>query len=342
MKRVVLALSLVAAGSVPAAAGDVAVRWSADGRSVVVANPGHIRVIDATTRSVVLDRDGVRMPRVIATSADDRVAVLDPVASEIAVLQGGEFERARVAETPVAALWRDDALFVLSRDGATLTRFRHAEREELALGTDPALMRDTPAGIAVYSQSTGEIALVDPSSMSIRRRAALPPAASDLESDGAHLYLTYPREGLVIAAALRDLVVVERLRVGAVPVDAAIEGNSGAMSGGLLSVADPSSKRVWRIERTQSPLAAFGRAFLRSLIGLRLIRPDSSVAPAGVDRVWVGGKSRYALDSSSGALFRIDGTTLRAIGSGVDAHAIDVSRDGRAAFWTGGELRIVR
>jgi hypothetical protein len=203
-------------------------------------------------------------------------------------------------------------------------------------------MRDTRDGILIYSQSSGEVTVVDPSTLRIIRRAPLPPSASDLETDGTHIYMTYPGEGLVVAARLSDLSVVERLRVGAVPVDAAIEGRTNTISVARLSVADPSSKRVWRIEATQSPFAAFGRAFLRSLIGLHIIQPDSSAAPTGVDRVWAGGKSRFALDSSSGALFRLDGKSLKSIASGVAAHSIDVSRDGRVAFWKGDELSIVR
>lgn len=342
MRRLMPVLLFAALTAHAALAGETALSWSADGRSVIVADSSRIRIVDAESRRVSAELPGVRHPRLVVAGESGRFAVADPIGNEIAFGTSERLERVTVPDTPVAALWAGDALLVVSRDASVLTRITRRGRTSTDLPADPVAIRPAGDAVAIWSQGTGAVTLLDPETLAVIREGHVPPGASDFETDGTGAYLTYPREGQVIALRLADMTIVERLHVGAVPLDAALEGSINAVSAGRISVADPSSKRVWRIERTQSPLAAFGRAFLRSFIGLGFVQPDSAEAPTGVDRVWSAGRARYALDSSSGAFFRMEGTRMRRLAGDVTPHAISVAPDGSAAFWSGGELRISR
>src|SRR5438045_7089559 len=89
------------------------------------------------------------------------------------------------------------------------------------------------------------------------------------------------------------------IAVGAVPLALAIAPSH------TLAIADPSAKRVWTIEGSQSFSQAFARGFLRGLLGLG-VRPNrNSDFPTGVDRVLVRGNLLLAYDTSSATLYRV-------------------------------------
>jgi hypothetical protein len=109
----------------------------------------------------------------------------------------------------------------------------------------------------------------------------------------------------MFTVSLATLKKDEEFEVGAVPVDLDLESDPNLLSAGVVAVADPSSKRIWRVERTQSDAEALSRGFVRGLLGLGLYSPRSAEFPTGVDRVWKSGDKRFAYDSSTGKLYQL-------------------------------------
>src|SRR6185436_17375024 len=101
---------------------------------------------------------------------------------------------------------------------------------------------------------------------------------------------------------LRTMKATSEIAVGAVPVDLAFAGGGTALTARILAVADPSGKRVWLTESTQSMTEAVARGFVRGLLGLGLFGGQGSQFPTGVDRVETRGKGWVAYDSSSRTL----------------------------------------
>ena len=124
------------------------------------------------------------------------------------------------------------------------------------------------------------------------------------------------------------------IAVGAVPVDLAFVGGGSALTARLLAVADPSAKRVWIVESTQSLGKAIARGFLRGLLGLGLIGNRSSEFPTGVDRVEAGASGWIAYDSSSGTLYRFDRKGSQRLATAVPPSGFALTRDG-VAWWDG-------
>ena len=113
------------------------------------------------------------------------------------------------------------------------------------------------------------------------------------------------------------------------------------MTAPLLAVADPSAKRVWLIEGTQSTTQALARGFLRGLLGLGLYGARSSQFPTGVDRVIVSGKTWLAYDTSSNTLYRFTKNESRIVARGVAPQAFAVTSSG-VAYWADGRVRLAR
>jgi hypothetical protein len=209
--------------------------------------------------------------------------------------------RIATASTPVASTFVGRELYILARDARVL---QHVGGATIPLSQDPAFLGQSEGKLYVYSRTQG--VLEEIANDRVVRRAAIPRFASDLEIAGTSAYLAYPREARIRVVDLKTLKVRGEVSVGAVPVDIAVAGGGTALTARILAVADPSAKRVWLTEETQSTAKAVARGFLRGFLGLGLFGNRSSQFPTGVDRVWIRGKHWIAFDSSSGTLYRFD------------------------------------
>ncbi len=233
--------------------------------------------------------------RVVTLDAlNDAVEVYDTVAKTTT--------RYGTAATPVASAFVGNALYVLARDGRVLQRLTGPNGgTSIPVSQDPAFLGQSEGKLYVYSRTNG--ALEEIANDRITRRMAIPRFASDLEVAGTTAYLAYPREARIRVVDLKTMKVRGEVAVGAVPVDLAIAGGGTALTARILAVADPSAKRVWLTEETQSTAKAVARGFLRGFLGLGLFGSRSSQFPSGVDRVWIRGRHWIAYDSSSGTLY---------------------------------------
>ena len=251
--------------------------------------------------------DGVQHPTFIA-ARNDRVVVLDAIDNEAVLVTNGRAQRIKTAETPIAASFVGDDLYILARDAGVLHHLGHE---------DVRVKADLLKGPYLYDRATGSLTKIDGATLNV------PPFASDLEADGDTVYLTYPREGVVRSVKGGK---IETMRVGAVPVDLAIAGN-------MLAVADPSSKRVWFTEGRQSVAEAFARGFIRGFLGLSTGRRDREF-PTGVDRVEARGRVWIAYDSSSGTLYEVTKKSSAVLARNVPANGWALTADG-VAWWNG-------
>ncbi len=206
--------------------------------------------------------------------------------------------RITTASTPVAHAFLGNELYILARDARVL---QHIGGANIALSQDPAFLGTAEGKLYVYSRTAG--VLEEIANDRVTRRASLPRFASDLEIAGTSAYLAYPRDARIRVVDLKTMTVRGEVSVGAVPVDIAVAGGGTALTARILAVADPSAKRVWLTEDTQSTAKAVARGFLRGFLGLGLFGNRSSQFPTGVDRVWIRGKHWIAYDSSSGTLY---------------------------------------
>lgn len=333
MKRLLLACTLLAA------AGANAQVVAAAGGGIVVAHDGTLGFHDAAGRGPVWHTDGVAAPRRIVAS-DARVAVIDSLASEVRLvdLSARRAETITVGETPVDAAFVGDDLFVLSRDARTLERIAASgRRSSVATAADPALLRAVNGRLLVYSRTGGAIQEFDPGSLRMTRQAPVPPFASDMEADGRHVYLVYPREARVRAFAVSTLQPAGETRAGAVPVDLAFVSGSTALTARTLAVADPAARRVWFIEGAQTTAQAFGRGFLRGLLGIGLFGGRQTRFATGVDRIVTSGRVRVAYDSATRTLYRFDRRESRVVARDVAPQAFLVTADG-IIRWSNGTL----
>ena len=290
---------------------------------VVVAQKNELRLTNGWTA------DGVENPTAIVASAA-RVAVLDALNNEavIAELATGRTSRIDTAETPVAAAFVGDELYVLARDARVLQR----GGTQIPLAADPAFLKVANGKLYVYSRTTGLLQEIDGDRVS--RQVAVAPFASDFEIAGTTAYLVYPRDGRIRTVELGAMQSGGELAVGAVPADLSFAGGGTALTARILAVADPSAKRVWLTEGTQSMARAIGRGFLRGFLGLGLFGSRSSEFPTGVDRVDVRGKNWIAYDSSTGTLYRFTRRSSSVVATGVAPGAYTLTPTG-VAWWNG-------
>jgi DNA-binding beta-propeller fold protein YncE len=220
--------------------------------------------------------------------------------------------RHTTASTPVASAFVGDQLYVLARDARVL---QHIGVRDVPLSQDPAFLGVSGSKLYVYSRTSGVLEEIE--NDRVVRRASIPRFASDLEIAGTTAYLAYPRDARIRVIDLKTLKVRGEVSVGAVPVDIAIAGGGTALTARILAVADPSAKRVWLTEETQSTTKAVARGFLRGFLGLGLFGNRSSQFPTGVDRVWIRGKHWIAYDTSSGTLYSFTKKTSRVLARNV-------------------------
>jgi hypothetical protein len=119
-------------------------------------------------------------------------------------------------------------------------------------------------------------------------------------------------------------------------------GGGSAITAKILAVADPSARRVWFAESTQSMAKAIGRGFLRGLLGLGLFGERASEFPTGIDRLRFRRDVRLAHDSSSGTLYVLEKKRARRLATGVAPHAFDITSDGAVVWWDGDGLETSR
>lgn len=290
---------------------------------VVVAHDGKVSLTNQWTT------EGVRNATEVVAS-NTRVAVLDALANEAVVvdLATGRATRLRTAETPIAATFLGDELYILARDARVL---QHGTMR-IALAPDPAFLRQSNNRLYVYSRSTGTLEEI--ANDRITRRINLAPHASDFEISGSTAYLVYPRDARIRTVNLTTFKSAGDIAVGAVPVDLAFAGGGTALTARVLAVADPSAKRVWLQEGTQSMTQAIARGALRGLLGLGLYGARASQFPTGVDRVAIRGNLWIAYDSSSGTLYRFTKRTSSVVAKNVPPRGFALTPDG-VTWWNG-------
>ena len=346
MKRA-LALVLLVLGGAPPPSPARAAEGGGAPLSVVVAS---------TPRGAFVAQPGkeVAHPTEIVVGTD-RVAVLDALNNQAAIVELGtnRVTRFPTAETPIAGAFIGRNLYVLARDAHVLQKFgppasspadQAASRrrdggapagETPALRVSGDLLRESNGTLYVYSRVTGTLEEIV--NDRVTRRATIAPFASDFEISGRTAYLLFPREARLRTVDLRTMKATGVVAVGAVPVDMAFAGGGSAITARILAVADPSAKRVWLTEGTQSTAQAVARGFLRGFLGLGLFGSRSSQFPTGVDRVVIRGKQWIAYDSSSGTLYRFTRSKNSVIAKGIAPKAFAVTTDG-VAYWKDGKL----
>jgi hypothetical protein len=302
---------------------------------------GSAQILTATNSGVVIAHNGkIELPgrwtvngvehATELVSSAERIAVLDALANEAVIVDitTGRATRMQTAETPIAATFIGRELYVLARDARVL---QHGTTR-IPLAADPAFLKQSNGRLYVYSRTAGALEEIDHDR--VTRRIAMPPFASDFEISGTTGYLVYPREGRVRTVDLTKMRSTGELTVGAVPVDLTFAGGGTALTARILAVADPSSKRIWLQEGTQSMTEAIARGALRGLLGLGLFGSGASQFPTGVDRVAIRGKMWIAYDSSSGTLYRFTSRKSSVVARNVPPRGFTLTADG-VAWWNG-------
>lgn len=302
---------------------------------LLAALPSFAQVLTATANGVVVAHDrrielrggwsveGVQHATAIAADGG-RVVVLDALNNEAVIvdLGSGTATRMRTAETPIAAAFAGGELYILARDGGVL---HHVGGRDIPLQAD--FLAASGGKLYAYARRTGALHEIGGASRPV------PPFASDFEVAGETAYLTYPRDARVVTVNLVTGALAQ-IAVGAVPVDLAFAGGGTALSARILAVADPSAKRVWMTESTQSTAEAVARGFLRGFLGLGLFGSRASQFPTGVDRVRTRGRMWIAYDSSSRTLYHFTRQKSTLLARGVGPHAFALTEDG-VVWWNG-------
>jgi hypothetical protein len=340
-----VAANLALAGSLTLAAKAQVVLGTP--RGVVLAREGVVEAWDQTARTRLWQTEGLAHPT-FATAGEKRVAVVSALTNEVMLLdpEGGRGTLVQTAETPVDGAFIGTRLFLLARDARRLERISAGgERASVALAADPAFLRTAGGRIFVYGRLEGVIQDIDPERMTVIRELRATPFASDFETDGRQFYLVDPREAVIRIWNVADSGArageaskpKATLKAGAVPVDLAFGARGTALTARMLAVADPGAKRVWFVEGTQSFGQAFGRGFLRGLLGFGLFATRGSELPSGVDRVVTREELCVGYDSSSGTLYRITKSKSMPLAAGVPPRGFALTADG-VVFWRNGML----
>lgn len=321
MRRLFAALALLAFAA--GAEGAVVV---ATGEGIAVATDGRIE-LNALTGEVA-DRPGLRFPHFKAQSeSGSRAAVFDPVDSRVALFGFGEELLIQdLADAPTDATFIGESLFILSREGATLTRLdASGARTIVPIPSGASMLAEGGGELLTYDPVRGRLGRYDAATLGAIATVDTDRFASDLEVVDGRLWLAIPRRGELVSFALTKPEEKRTTTGGAVPVDLAVEREGGLLGAGSLAVADPSSKRIWRVGNEESTGAAFARGFLRGLIGLGLYSSGSVGIPGQVDRVEAAGGTLLGFDTATGALYRIEGKKAFELARGIDPRAYAVA-----------------
>ena len=279
--------------------------------------------------------EGVSSPGAVAIS-DTKAAVLDEIHDRVAIvdLANGTTTFANTRSTPVAAAFVNNDLLVLDRDAHVLEKIDGGSVE---VAEDPELLSVKNDRAYVYSRIDGVLQEIGLQPFALLRTARIAPFASAMQCDARNAYLVHPRDGRVRVVDLAKMQPAGEFKVGSVPTDIAIAGDETALTATMLAVADPSAKRVWLIEGTQSSFRAFTRGFLRGIIGLGLFGGRKTEFPTGVDRVIARGARYLAFDSSTGTLYSVTKKETNVLARGLAPHAFALTPEG-VAYWQNGTL----
>jgi hypothetical protein len=324
-------VAIVAHGQVIAPAGD----------GFAVADQNRLRLYASDAVRVVWTAQSVEHPSKII-GGGNKFAVLDSFGDRIAVVRDGSTRFFDTGTTPVDAVFSGEDVVVLSRDARLLERIAtNGDRTVLRLGADPTFLREANGSLYIYSRVEGHVVEVSVRDFAIKRRAFIAPFASDFETDGKNGYLLFPREAKLRSFPLSTLQIASETAAGAVPSDLALVRSGSALSATRLVIADPAAKRVWMTEGLQSVGGAFGRGFLRGLLGLGLFSSSQSQFPSGVDRVSAAGANVLAFDSATGTLYRVKGSKSETIAKGIAATGFTLTESG-IAILENGLIRLIR
>jgi hypothetical protein len=305
--------------------------------AAVIHSAGPDLLVAESGSIVSFDRAGVRRWRATGVASPTSMAsgttlgaACDALDGDVTLfeLANGRGSTVRIGGGPTEALFVGADLYVLSADTGELHRIRNGRRDAtVAVGRQPAFLRQAGDRLIVYSRIDGTVRTF---SVDLRpdKTLQLDGGGSDLETDGSYGYLALPKSAAVVTFSIETMRVEERLAIGAVPVDLAIEGKRTPLTAARLLVADPSAKKVWRTEGSQSFAGAVARGALRGAIGLGLYTPRSAEFPTGVDRIANAGGKTIAFDSSKGDLFLVDGKKSRRIAAGVRWEELAITSDG--------------
>ena len=308
---------------------------------IAVAREGRLDVYDGTGSRILHSFDSVSHPSKIVTG-EDTLAVLDSWSNEAHVvdLKSGAARTIQTMESPIDGHFDGHTLFVLARDAATLQRFGpDGPMSAMALDADPAFMRAWADKLIIYSRREGSLQMIAMKQFVPVRRLSVAAGAADLELDRTTGYLVYPDEAMVRTFSLSSFEATGEVRTGGVPVDISVVRESSTLSPARLSIADPSSKRIWSVEGRQSDVAAFARGFVRGFIGLGFRPGRNADFPTGIDRVETRQGRSVAYDSSTGTLYRIDEARPTAIGRGVPPAGFAIVAHG-TAVWENDRLTV--
>lgn len=307
-----------------------------DAGRIAVAHDGIVELFAADAHTRLWKSGGVADPATIAIGRT-RLAVVDPLGGRVLIAALDDGAPAAVIEThdtPIAALFAGDDLFVLERDGSRLERFAaDGSRASVETGAYPEFLRQAGGMLYVYSRADGRMQEIAPEPFAVKRSVSAAPGATDFEIDGQFVYFAEPAESRITVLHLATLKPAGEMKVGTMPIDLAVLPGSVAAPR-YFEVADPASNTVWFVEAAQSPGEAFGRGFLRGLFGLGVSRGRKSAFPTAVDRVFTRGHLSVAYDSSDGTLYGIARKSVQPIGTRIGPHAFALTGDG-VVYWNG-------
>lgn len=298
-----ITLTLVAAALLMATA--------ASAQSIAVAPCGtvvaHDRVVELIgCQTAKWKTEGVSHDGPIALD-EQRVAVLDSIANVARVidLATGKATTLKTGETPTGGALIGGKLFVLARDARQLERIgADGTRISIPVGAD-AQLRVHNGLLYVYSRIEGRMQEITPEPFAVVRTLEVPPFASDFAVDTKFLYFIYPSDGMLRTYSLETLASAGEGTLGEAPMDIELATKPNLITSRVLAIADPTARRVWMIEGSQSTTKAVLRGMLRGLLGVGTYAGSSREFPIGVDRLVASDNSAVAYDSSSGSLYQI-------------------------------------
>jgi hypothetical protein len=321
---------LAAAAAAPAAARTLIVA-SQNGTVIAVAD-GERREIHRFRGGSQETFAGVRHPAAVAISASGAIAVVDALANELVVAGSGKPLRLSAGESPVAVAFAGETAIVLSRDSTTLTAVGpDGSSRSAATPQGSSLLAVTGDSIVVASPVTGELRVYSPA-LAPRGSVVAGRGAAALAVSGRRAFLVHPADALVTVVDLGRMEIAATTQAGAVPADLVLSASS-PLAAPTMIVTDPSSKAIWRIEAHESALAAFGRGFLRGLIGLGIsgVRPEPTAAP--IDRLYLVEGRLFGLDSAGRVLYLLGRRGGSVVARDAGAGEFVIQRDGSVLMW---------
>jgi len=312
--RVGQALSLSAfVLCVAGARADVAMAWSGATGTIIVAHDDVIEGFDRTGEKRLWSANGLASPSAIVTSQNgESAAVLDAFDDRVAVVSvaGGRVAFHETPGTPVAAAFLGRDLWIVLRDHSSVLRISpDADKIEIGIALDPALVAASDQFVYVYSRAEGLLQEIDPKLAQVKRSTSVGTGGSDLEirlpnNDRTDLiaHLCRPANGVVVRIDLRSMESRE-ISNGGAPIDLAFVpwGAKLSIDPGTSIIADPEKQAY--------------------------------------DRVSITGAGVFAFDSNSGTLYRIEGRTAKKIASGLTATSF-VATDDALFTWDGKSKRL--